>query len=80
MSKARNSEQPAAHAEDPFLGVSAAADQLGVSHTTITRWVHDRLMTAVMFPGNRLMIRQSEVDKWKTNYVNKGGIQKKEAV
>jgi excisionase family DNA binding protein len=69
-------DQPPTHADDPFLGVTEAAAQLSTTHTTIRRWVmQDRLMKAVMFPGGRLMIRQSEINRWKTNYVH-GGIHK----
>lgn len=61
MSK-QSTKQPPTHEDDPILTISEVGRQVGKSHTTIARWVHDGLLKAIRMPSGLLGIRRSEVN------------------
>ncbi len=66
MTKPKSSEEPLAVEAPPdiLLTVEDVAYRLGVSATSVRRYIHDKKIAGVvMAGGNRLRIRQSELEK-----------------
>jgi excisionase family DNA binding protein len=47
--------------DDPLLKPAEVARLLGVSESTVSRWVRQGLLVAVWLPSGRPVIRQSDV-------------------
>jgi excisionase family DNA binding protein len=54
------------HSEDALLSLAEVASQLGVSRGTVAQWVESRLVAYVRYPGGRRRVRQSTVDRIRT--------------
>lgn len=49
-------------ADQPFLSIPEAADALGVSETSVRRWVKSGRLKAIRLPSGRRKIRRAEVE------------------
>jgi excisionase family DNA binding protein len=64
MAKKKSKVEPLpSHEEDPLIGVTEVARQIGKHHQTVINWAQDGLIEAVRMPGGRWGFRQSVVNK-----------------